>query len=128
MRLLLDTNVMLWWLKDSPRLGQKSRTLIADVRNDIMVSIVSQWEVTIKFRVGKLDERGSALWHEIEAEGFRILPITHEHLVALDELPRHHRDPFDHLLLAQTKVEGAAIITSDREMAQYGVRCFSASL
>lgn len=127
MRLLLDTNAILWWLRDNPRLGLNARLLIADDTNDILVSVVSPWEVSMKYRVGKLDERGSALLTEIEAKGFTILPITSDHFVALDSLPSHHKDPFDHMLLAQASVENAAIITSDREMALYGIPCIPAT-
>jgi PIN domain nuclease of toxin-antitoxin system len=126
MRLLLDTNAVLWWLRDNPRLGQKARLLIADNANEVLVSVVSPWEITMKYRIGKLEERGAALWTAIEAEGFTILPISYDHFVALDDLPTHHKDPFDHMILAQACVENAAIITSDREMTLYGVPCIPA--
>ena len=123
MRLLLDTQALLWWLRDDPRLGPRSRGLIADRSNDVLASVVSLWEITVKFRVGKLAERGSAIWPEVADEGFGMLGVTEAHLAELDDLPRHHGDPFDHLILAQAKAEGATVITSDRHMTRYGVAC-----
>jgi PIN domain nuclease of toxin-antitoxin system len=126
MRLLLDTHVLLWWLTDNSRLGPKARALMSSGENQVLVSIVSLWEATIKYRVGKLPERGSDLWAEIEAEALSPLGITRNHLLAVEMLPRHHGDPFDHLLLAQAQVEEAVLLTADRQMADYGIRCFPA--
>jgi PIN domain nuclease of toxin-antitoxin system len=124
--MLLDTHVLLWWLTDNPRLGPQTRALIAGSSAEVLVSVVSLWEATIKFRVGKLPERGSELWIDIDNEGLALLPIKHDHVAALEELPRHHGDPFDHMLLAQAQVEGARVVTVDRHMTLYGVPCIPA--
>jgi PIN domain nuclease of toxin-antitoxin system len=126
MRILLDTHVLLWWLTDNPRLGPKARALLSASEVAVLVSAVSLWEATVKYRVGKLAERGSELWAELDAEALQPLLISRAHLLALEELPRHHGDPFDHLLLAQAKVEGAALVTADRTMTLYGVPCIAA--
>jgi PIN domain nuclease of toxin-antitoxin system len=126
MRLLLDTHALLWWLTDNARLGPQSRALIAASGADVLVSVVSLWEATIKHRVGKLPERGSDMWADIDSEGLTLLPITRDHIAALEELPRHHGDPFDHMLLAQARVEGARLVTVDRHMTLYGVPCIPA--
>lgn len=123
MKLLLDTNALLWWLQDSPQLGSRARGLIARRDNEILVSIASPWEISIKYRTGKLAEKGSAFMQTLAAQGLMPLPVTAEHLAALEALPPIHRDPFDHLILAQAQVEGASIITSDEIMPRYGVRC-----
>ena len=125
MRLLLDTHVLIWWFRDNPRLGSRSRALIADEAIEVLFSCASCWEATIKARTGKIEMTGSELWHRATEERFLPLGIEAAHIEALESLPRVHRhgDPFDHLLLAQAKAEGAAIITNDAKMAEYGIPC-----
>jgi PIN domain nuclease of toxin-antitoxin system len=127
MRLLLDTNVLIWWLRDDPKLGVRARHLIADEGIETLVSMISLWEITLKWRVGKMDFTGYSFLEALERERITPLGIKSAHLQALEHLPYHHRDPYDHLILAQAKVEGATIITSDRQMADYGVPCISAA-
>ncbi len=127
MRLLLDTNALIWWLQDDAKLGPKSRALIAGGNLEVLVSIVSCWEVTMKWRAGKMGFSGTYLLDQLSGDDLTLVNIKQEHLLALETLEMHHKDPFDHLILAQAKVEGAAIITSDREMSLYGVKCFPAS-
>lgn len=121
MRLLLDTNALLWWLDDSPRLGRTAHAAISDPANEVFVSLVSLWEVAIKIRVGKVEADLAAVDGRIDAEGFVRLPLASAHLHALILLPMHHRDPFDHLLIAQAQVEGLTFVTSDRLAASYDV-------
>ncbi|PKQ00681.1 MAG: PIN domain nuclease [Alphaproteobacteria bacterium HGW-Alphaproteobacteria-13] len=127
MRLLLDTHALIWWLEDSPRLGPVSRALIADADNDVLVSIVSLWEITIKWRVGKLEQPGSHFGDLLDDQRIGQLPVTADHVRALDTLAFHHGDPFDHLILAQAETERLTVVTSDRQMALYGVPCIDAS-
>lgn len=125
MRVLLDTQALLWWLNDDPRLGRKARELIADTSNSVLVSVVSFWELSIKTRIGKLDDPGSQVMREVQDSRFEIVPIEPRHLEmveALESLPGH-RDPFDHLILAQSAERDAILITADRLMARYDVRC-----
>ena len=123
MKLLLDTNALIWWFKDSPKLGRKARALIEDASNTVVVSIVSLWEITIKWRIGKLEFSGASVLGMLEELGIDLVAVKPVHLIALDALPLHHRDPYDHLILAQAKVEGARIVTSDTDMPRYGVPC-----
>ena len=125
MRLLLDTHVLLWWLDDDPRLRPPVRSVIADDDHEACVSVVSFWELSIKQRKGKLRSGGVEAWNRALGQGFRILDIERPHLDALSRLPQvqGHKDPFDQLLLAQAEAENAALITADRSLAQYGVRC-----
>ncbi|AMG75314.1 type II toxin-antitoxin system VapC family toxin [Sphingopyxis granuli] len=127
MRLLLDTHALIWWLEDSPHLGPVSRALIADADNDVLVSIVSLWEITIKWRVGKLAQSGSHFAELLDDQRIDLLPVTAEHIRALDTLAFHHGDPFDHLILAQAERERLMVVTSDRQMALYGVPCIEAA-
>ncbi len=121
MILLLDTHALLWWVADDARLGLKARVLIADPANRVLVSIVSLWEIAVKARIGKLRADVDAISHAADADGMEHLALTTEHLRALQALPLHHRDPFDHALVAQALTEGATLISECRWMASYGV-------
>ena len=125
MRLLLDTHVLIWWLRDDPLLGPNPRALIADQEVEVLFSVVSCWEASVKFRVGKMDISGSDLWSFATSERVKPIGVESRHIEELDRLARvaKHGDPFDHLLLAQAKAEEAALMTHDRAMSQYGVRC-----
>ena len=126
MKLLLDTNALIWWLRDEDKLGRAARALITGGDSLVLVSMVSLWEVTMKWRVGKMGYSGSSLLNDLESQHIAPLQITDEHLIALNSVEMYHKDPFDHLIIAQAKVEGATIITSDRVFTEYGVRCFPA--
>ncbi len=121
MRLLLDTHALLWWLADDRRLGRRARALVADPGNDILASVVSLWEIVVKIRIGKLQADIGAIERQVAHEGFVRLPILPAHLASLAALPLHHRDPFDHLLIAQARSEGATLISDDRNFAAYHV-------
>ena len=121
MRLLLDTHALLWWLNDDGKLGNHARGLIGDPENDVLVSAVSLWEITVKLRIGKLDADLDEILAILPAQGFDRLDITDAHLVALAALPLHHRDPFDHLLMAQAVAEEAHFVSQDQHVALYGV-------
>jgi len=122
MRLLLDTCVVLWWLDDDKRIGTKARSLIADPGNDILISVASLWEIVVKLRIGKLEADIEAIETALLRDGFERLNITQIHLAALAHLPQHHRDPFDHLLIAQTLAEDAIMVSQDQRMRLYPVR------
>jgi PIN domain nuclease of toxin-antitoxin system len=125
MRLILDTHVLLWWIKDDPLLRPRVRAIIADRQNAVLVSVASFWELSIKYRKFGSGDTGTEIWAAALAEGFEPLPVMQNHLAALQSLAlvANHGDPFDHLILAQAKAEGAAVITHDRHMAAYGVPC-----
>nr|WP_246400223.1 type II toxin-antitoxin system VapC family toxin [Rhizobium metallidurans] len=111
----------MWWLNDDGKLGNHARGLIGDSEDDVLVSAVSLWEITVKLRIGKLDADLDEILAILPAEGFDRLDITDAHLVALAALPLHHRDPFDHLLMAQAVAEGAHFVSQDQHVALYGV-------
>jgi PIN domain nuclease of toxin-antitoxin system len=118
-RLLLDTHVFLWWIEDVPRLKRGIRASITGA-DAVFVSAASAWEIAIKQALGKL--RIPAVIEEgIEQSGFSPLPIEFRHAAAVAELPLHHGDPFDRMLIAQARVEGATLVTHDRQFERYGV-------
>ena len=127
MKLLVDTHALLWWLSDDRRLGQEARTLIADPGNDVLVSVVSLWESVVKLRVGKLKADIGAIERAIVRDGFRQLAITPAHLTVLANLPLHHRDPFDHLLIAQALDEDALLVSDNQNMPLYPVQLMTCS-
>ena len=123
MRLLLDTHTLLWFASGDESLGLEARVAIADPDNEVLVSVVSLWEVAIKVRIGKLEVSVPGLAKNCVRAGFKVLDLTTPHVERLSSLmfDERHRDPFDHLLLAQSAVEGATFVTDDRHAGLYGV-------
>jgi PIN domain nuclease of toxin-antitoxin system len=117
-RLLLDTEVLIWWDADDPRLGPSARTAIQQAE-DVCVSAASAWEIAIKQGLGKLQTRRQPGQAVVEG-GFSPLPVTFEHAEAVGALPKHHNDPFDRLIIAVAQVEALAIVTSDDRFTAYG--------
>lgn len=122
MRLLLDTHAVIWALNDDERLGSAARTLLRDTENKAFVSMASFWEITIKVRAGKLATSLVGMMSEVSDAGFDVLGIEKHHLLALAELPAHHRDPFDNLLVAQAIAENATFLSDDSRIGLYPVR------
>jgi PIN domain nuclease of toxin-antitoxin system len=123
MRLLIDTQLLLWTAGQSARLSPQARSLIGDRANELLFSAASLWEIVIKAGLGRGDFRVDAnqLRRGLLNNGYRELAITGEHAVAVMSLPMIHKDPFDRLLLAQSMVENITLLTSDTVMAQYPV-------
>jgi PIN domain nuclease of toxin-antitoxin system len=126
-KLLLDTHALLWWLTDDGQLSGQARELVEDPGNDVLISMVSLWEITVKTRVGKLEADIRQIMDAVQQEGFTLLDIGIAHLVTLAGLPMHHRDPFDHLLIAQAITEDATFISEDRNTVRYPVRMLTCS-
>jgi len=123
--LLLDTHVLLWWLADDPRLGGKASAAIREGKNQVYVSAASAWEASIKKALGKL-EMPEDLDNIVEDERFLKLPISFYHGQVAGQLPPHHRDPFDRMLVAQAQTEGLTIVTADADIALYDVKVIKA--
>lgn len=119
MRLLLDTNALLWWLADEG-LTPQAQDAIADPDNLVVVSAVSAWEISIKKALGKLAAPDD-LEHQLHAGGFTPLPVTIAHGIAAGQLARHHDDPFDRMLIAQAIAEGLTIVARDKRFSDYSV-------
>lgn len=122
MRFLLDTHALLWWLNDDDRLGGHMRRLIADPENDVLVSVVSLWEI-----IGKLDADIEDILAVLPSQGFGQLDIADKHLIELGKLPFHHRDLFDYLLMAQAVAEGAYFVSEDQNVPLYGIAFLTCS-
>jgi PIN domain nuclease of toxin-antitoxin system len=118
--LLLDTHILLWWLNDDPALTSEPRRLIGDAENLAFVSAVVIWEIRIKEALGKLTIPNN-FREVLEQQPFHSLDVTAEHAHALADLPSHHRDPFDRMLIAQARVERMTLVTRDPRFAAYDV-------
>jgi PIN domain nuclease of toxin-antitoxin system len=124
-RLLLDTNALIWAFSDPKRLSEYAREKIRDEANDVLVSVVSVWEIGVKRAKQKLDMPGD-LEAMISAKKFDPLPLALRHALAIEALPHQHHDPFDRMLIAQAQVDGLTLVTSDREMQHYPISVLSA--
>lgn len=120
LRLLLDTNALLWWLTRPRVLNRHAHAAIADPTNAVFVSPVSLYEIGFKTSAGKLRQRIDVL-AELAEVGFAQLPLTWQHAHAAGALPLHHRDPFDRMLVAQAKIEGLTLVTRDQRLEDYQV-------
>lgn len=120
MNLLLDTHILLWWLDDSPALSSQARDAIADTGNLIVLSAAVVWEIRIKQALEKLKITQN-FYEVIKGQGFEMLPITSDHAYAVGYLPKHHRDPFDRILIAQAQLEGLNIVTHDAIFKKYQI-------
>ncbi len=121
-RLLLDTHLLLWWLSDDPRLPRPVVDMVQAAEADVFVSQASLWEMAIKVSLGRLAVDLPLLEREVPAQGFRWLPISNAHLLAVASLDgdAEHRDPFDRLLVCQSQVEPMLLLTADRQLQRYG--------
>jgi PIN domain nuclease of toxin-antitoxin system len=125
LRVLLDTHCWLWLVGEPHRLSEASRQMLSDPESELLLSAASAWEIAIKFALGRLrlPQAPSVLvarWMEEDRVG--ALPIAHAHALRAGELPAHHGDPFDRLLVAQAQIEGLTLLTADRELAKYDIR------
>lgn len=120
MRLLLDTQILIWWLENDAALPPHARARIADPMNDVFVSALSLWEIAIKARLGKIAVDAGQVRKAAQEDGFLLLPFSDEHAIAVAALPDHHRDPFDRALIAQAMIEPLILLTHDRQVAVYG--------
>jgi PIN domain nuclease of toxin-antitoxin system len=118
--LLLDTHLILWWMADHPALPPRARELIADGANDVAVSVASLWEIAIKAAQGKLHADLARVEEASRTGGFTLLSIEPRHVRALGVLPAVHGDPFDRMLVAQSRAEPRYLVTADRALRRYG--------
>jgi PIN domain nuclease of toxin-antitoxin system len=121
---LLDTAVWLWSTNEVDRIGDAGREILTDGRQEIYLSAATAWELSIKMRLGKLQFPGppsSSVPAFMTKQGLRPLTLTHAHAVGVYDLPLHHTDPFDRLIIAQALAEDMVILTSDRMFKKYSV-------
>lgn len=118
MRLLLDTNVLLWIITDADRIDSIRELILSD-ETEIFVSVVSCWEIAIKTTLGKLEFDVADVRSAVTASGFSELPIFGSHTEAVSDLPLLHRDPFDRMIVAQAISEPMQLVTGDRQLSAY---------
>lgn len=124
MRLLLDTHAFLWWVEGAPALGRRAHAAIANANNDVFLSIATCWELAIKLSLGKLRLAQSVerfIPEQLARNGFTLLGLEFRHVARVGDLPFHHRDPFDRVLVAQALQDDLAIVSADRVLRKYGV-------
>lgn len=121
MNLLLDTHVALWAITDSPKLPKKAREMIESPKSSVWISAATVWEVAIKHSLGRGDMPVSSLdaLRYFRESGYRFLAVEPEHAAAVEDLPAHHADPFDRILVAQALVEPMRLMTHDPIVARY---------
>jgi PIN domain nuclease of toxin-antitoxin system len=118
MRLLIDTHLLLWMLYAPAKLSAPARRQIE--KSDVFVSAASIWEISIKTSLGKLAANSAEVLAAVEPTGFSLLPISGEHAARVADLPLHHRDPFDRLLVAQAQLEPMGLLSNDGVLRAYG--------
>jgi len=124
MRLLPDTHAFIWWDSDPAKLSPRALAMCQDRENELIVSVASAWEMQIKRQLGKLTlavPLSDIIANQQRTNQIDILPVTLAHVLAIDALPQHHRDPFDRLLVAQATTENASLVTNDPALARYPV-------
>jgi PIN domain nuclease of toxin-antitoxin system len=120
-RILLDTHIALWAVADSPRLPAAARTLVLATENRLFVSAASIWEIAIKHGIApaKMPVSGARALALFQQSGYAMLPIAPGHAAAIDDLPPHHADPFDRMLVAQALYEPLRLLTADASLSAY---------
>ncbi|MFO7678940.1 MAG: type II toxin-antitoxin system VapC family toxin [Chloroflexota bacterium] len=127
MKLLLDTHAFIWWYNEPEQLPVKVLSACQDTTNTLMLSVASVWEMQIKIQLGKLrlaKPLPDIIHHQQEQNQLQVLPITLPLVLALDNLPLFHRDPFDRLIIAQARAEKLLLVSNDGLFDQYPVLLF----
>jgi len=125
MKLLLDTHIFIWWANEPEKLSQKALEALHEGGNDLILSVVSAWEIQIKIQLGKLrlsKSLAELVKSQRETNELEILPLELGHVLTLDTLPFHHKDPFDRLLIAQCVSERLTLVTADDSFSAYSVK------
>lgn len=124
MNLLLDTHAFLWWVTGDEQLSVQAERVIRDPQNTVRFSAASAWEIAIKANLGRLDvprDLPRFLAEQLSLNDFVELPVHVSHAAFVQSLPRHHRDPFDRMLVAQAQLDDLVLVTRDPVFAAYGV-------
>ena len=122
MKILLDTHCWLWMQVSPAKLSDEARALVEDPDNELFLSAASSWEISIKHALGRLplpQPPAEYVPRALQRQGVAGLPIEHRHALQVSNLPRHHGDPFDRLLIAQAQLENLTLMTADRQMEAY---------
>ena len=125
MKLLLDTHIFIWWADQPERLSPAALSALEDEANELLLSVASVWEMQIKIQFGKLKlslPLEELVKNQQETNALTVSPVTLTHVLALDSLPFHHKDPFDRLLIAQSIEEELTIVSKDSQFSAYAVK------
>ena len=125
MKLLLDTHIFIWWADHPEKLSPAALSALEDEANELLLSVASVWEMQIKIRLGRLKlslPLKELIGSQQETNDLKILPVALTHVLALDALPFHHKDPFDRLLIAQSIEEDATLVSADSQFSAYLVK------
>lgn len=125
MKLLLDTHTFIWWDSDPEQLSSRVLELCQDQANTLILSVASIWEMQIKVQLGKLKLKlpfAELVENQQRINTIQVLPIELGHVLEIDKLPPHHKDPFDRLLIAQAVVEEAVLLSKDTTFSAYSVQ------
>jgi PIN domain nuclease of toxin-antitoxin system len=124
MKVLFDTHTFIWWITDSSRLSSTVRDIVSDGSNQLFFSAASGWEIAIKAQLGKLQLPNTPqqfIMEQLLVNSIESLPIQLSHALGIYNLPNHHKDPFDRMLVAQSQIENLPILSLDPLIAQYKV-------
>ena len=124
MKLLLDTHIFLWWADQPEKLSQAALSALQDEANELILSVASVWEMQIKIQLGKLKlslPLKELIKNQQETNDLTVSPVALTHVLALDALPFHHKDPFDRLLIAQSIEEDLTLVSADSQFSAYSV-------
>jgi len=125
MRVLLDTHTFLWWIIDDPQMSSRVRDIISNSSNELFLSAASCWEIAIKAKIGRIklpDRPHIFVSEQMALNTIQGLPIQISHALHVFNLPHHHRDPFDRIIIAQAQLEKLPILTSDSLISKYKVK------
>ena len=125
MKVVLDTHAFLWWIADDDRLSTSARSIIGNRENELFLSAATGWEIAIKARLGRIHLPGnvdSFIAKQLGLNDIYSLPIQMSHALNVYNLPNYHRDPFDRLIISQAQLEKMSILTTDPQIARYGVK------
>lgn len=124
-KILLDTQIWLWSILIPEKLGDEGRTMIEDAENDLFLSAASSWEISIKYKLGRLilpEPPEVFILQRLIRDNIKPLSVEHHHACRVSILPDIHRDPFDRIIIAQAQIEQLLLITADQQMKDYNVK------
>ncbi len=124
MNLLLDSHTFIWWVAEKHKLSATALSNISNPENDVFLSVASVWEIQIKIQLGRFefkDTLDNIVDEQQRINSFKILSVDLSHALGIDNLPKHHKDPFDRLLIAQAIVEDMTLVSSDKAFSKYDV-------
>ncbi len=128
MKILLDTHIFLWWITDDPRLSVRAKEIITDLHNELYLSAASGWEIAIKSTLGRITLPRKAdlfIAEQMSINSILSLPIEMSHALHVHNLPPHHQDPFDRIIIAQAQLEKMPVLTADPQFKKYKLTIIS---